>query len=136
MADELTAFCRERGRADRDPPLRVALARELARRPPAAGPAVRDDAQPRRAHPRQLPLLHDDSAHAGRHRDHQVAAFKESIAEMQEAEFLPGRAPASRAFDAAHPPVPDARLGRDKDGQPAWFVPDPASPGKYRKVDA
>ena len=64
------------------------------------------------------------------------SAFKESIAEMQEAEFLPGSAPSRRGFDATQPPVPNARLGRDRDGQPAWFVPDPASPGKYRKVDA
>ena len=31
----------------------------------------------------------------------------------------------------SQPPVPDARLGRDRDGQPAWFVPDPAAQGKY-----
>ena len=64
------------------------------------------------------------------------SAFKESVAEMQQAEFLPGRAIAPRGFDAANPPVPDARLGRDKDGQPAWFVPDPAAHGKYVKLQA
>ncbi len=64
------------------------------------------------------------------------SAFKESVAEMQQAEFLPGRAPAARGFDAANPPVPDARLGRDRDGQPAWFVPDPAAHGKYVKLQA
>lgn len=48
---------RRGGRADRDPPVRFALARELARGASAAGPAVRHDAQPRRAHPGQLPLL-------------------------------------------------------------------------------
>jgi hypothetical protein len=63
-------------------------------------------------------------------------AFKESVAEMQQAEFLPGRAPVARGFDAANPPVPDARLGRDRDGQPAWFVPDPAAHGKYVKLQA
>jgi hypothetical protein len=30
--------------------------------------------------------------------------------------------------------VPGARLGRDTDGRPAWFVPNPEQPGKYRKV--
>jgi len=63
------------------------------------------------------------------------SAFKESVAELQEAGFLPRRAAAPSAFDAAHPPVPHARLGRDRDGQPAWFVPDPAAPGKFVKVE-
>ncbi|MBN1866414.1 amino acid adenylation domain-containing protein [Candidatus Sumerlaeota bacterium] len=32
------------------------------------------------------------------------------------------------------PPVPGARLGRDPQGNPAWFVPDPDRPGKYLRV--
>ena len=64
------------------------------------------------------------------------SAFKESIAELQEAEFLPRRADASVLVDASRPPVPNARLGRDKDGRPAWFVPDASAPGKYMKVNA
>ena len=64
-------------------------------------------------------------------------AFKESIAELQEAEFLPRRRAATdRGFDAAQPPVPGARLGRDADGKPAWFVPNPDAPGKYLRIDA
>jgi hypothetical protein len=66
-----------------------------------------------------------------------VAAFKDSVAEMQEAGFLPRRkAAAAAAFDADKPPLPGARLGRDSDGRPAWFVPDPEAAGKYRKIDA
>ena len=34
-------------------------------------------------------------------------------------------------FKADKPPVPGARLGRDRDGNPAWFVPNPDQPGKY-----
>jgi hypothetical protein len=64
------------------------------------------------------------------------SAFKESIAEMQQSEFLPGSAPSAQSFDAAHPPVPNARLGRDRDGTPAWFVPDPAAQGKFVKLQA
>ncbi|MGJ7510630.1 amino acid adenylation domain-containing protein [Variovorax sp. GT1P44] len=64
------------------------------------------------------------------------SAFKESIAEMQEAELLPRRAAPKSAFDPSHPPVPNARLGRDKDGQPAWFVPDPTAQGKFMKFQA
>ena len=62
------------------------------------------------------------------------SAFKESVAEMQEAEFLPRRAGPGNSFDASQPPVPSARLGRDKDGQPAWFIPDPNAQGKFIKV--
>jgi glutamate-1-semialdehyde aminotransferase/malonyl CoA-acyl carrier protein transacylase len=62
-------------------------------------------------------------------------AFKESIAELQEAEFLPRKAVAAAVLaDASAPPVPGAKLGRDKDGRPAWFVPDANAPGKFLKV--
>lgn len=37
-------------------------------------------------------------------------------------------------MDASHPPVSDARLGREPDGRPAWFVPDPQRPAKFLKV--
>jgi hypothetical protein len=30
--------------------------------------------------------------------------------------------------------VPGARLGRDRDGNPAWFIIDPEQPGKYLQV--
>ncbi|HKX44511.1 MAG TPA: aminotransferase class III-fold pyridoxal phosphate-dependent enzyme, partial [Burkholderiaceae bacterium] len=63
------------------------------------------------------------------------SAFKESIAELQEAEFLPRRNDAMVLADASRPPVPNAKLGRDKDGRPAWFVPDANAPGKYLKVN-
>ncbi|HEU4534805.1 MAG TPA: aminotransferase class III-fold pyridoxal phosphate-dependent enzyme, partial [Polyangiaceae bacterium] len=55
-------------------------------------------------------------------------AFFASIREMQAAGFLPKP---SRADAFASPPVPGARLGKNQDGSPAWFVPDPARPGKY-----
>jgi glutamate-1-semialdehyde aminotransferase len=135
MADELTAFCREVGA-----PLEIRYFASLWRVSWLEDHPLQDllfaMMRSRGVHildnfPCFMTTAHtrDDIATI-------KSAFKESIAEMQEAEFLPGRAPATRGFDAAHPPVPDARLGRDKDGQPAWFVPDPASPGKYRRVDA
>ena len=62
-------------------------------------------------------------------------AFKESVLELQESEFLPGRAASeAQAFDATRPPVPGARLGRDAAGKPAWFVADPQRPTQYLKV--
>jgi amino acid adenylation domain-containing protein len=61
-------------------------------------------------------------------------AYKESVLEMQQSGFLPGK-PLEQAvvFDASRPPAPGARLGRDRDGSPAWFVPDPSEQGKYRR---
>jgi hypothetical protein len=57
------------------------------------------------------------------------------VRELQEADFLPRRASVSRALlDATKPPVPGARLGKDVDGKPAWFLPNPDSPGKFLKV--
>ncbi|MGF7081456.1 amino acid adenylation domain-containing protein [Mucilaginibacter sp. UYCu711] len=34
-----------------------------------------------------------------------------------------------------NPPIPNARLGRDKEGNPAWFVINPDIPGKYFQID-
>ncbi|KJV30439.1 aminotransferase class III-fold pyridoxal phosphate-dependent enzyme, partial [Luteibacter yeojuensis] len=74
------------------------------------------------------------------HREEDFAAianaFRESILEMQEAEFLPRQQRDATAFDPNSPPVPGARLGKDPDGQPAWFVPNPDAPGKYLRVTA
>jgi amino acid adenylation domain-containing protein len=64
-------------------------------------------------------------------------AFKESVLELQEAEFLPRRRNVEAlAFDAAKPPVFGARLGKDAEGNPAWFVPNPEAPGKFMRVNA
>ena len=64
-------------------------------------------------------------------------AFKESVRELQESEFLPRhKVPVAMVFDASKPPVPGARLGKDPEGKPAWFVPNPKDPAKYQKVNA
>ncbi|MDI9240388.1 amino acid adenylation domain-containing protein [Lysobacter sp. LF1] len=75
------------------------------------------------------------------HSDEDIAriatAFKESVAELQDMELLPRRAATPKTvMDAARPVVPGARLGREPDGTPAWFVPNPEQPGKYMKVSA
>lgn len=65
-----------------------------------------------------------------------AAAFREAVTEMQESEFLPKRAETdANSFDASRPPIPGARLGKDSAGKPAWFVANPAAPGKYMKVN-
>jgi amino acid adenylation domain-containing protein len=63
-----------------------------------------------------------------------IDAFKGSIEEMQMGEFLPRTPSAVTKIDASKPPCPDARLGRDPEGNPAWFVPDKAQPGKYLQI--
>ena len=65
-------------------------------------------------------------------------AFKESVAELQEADFLPGRASRRRSW----PSTPPSRRCRarawaaTRTAQPAWFVPNPDAPGKFMKVQA
>ena len=64
-------------------------------------------------------------------------AYKESVLEMQEAEFLPrNKNVEALAFDANRPPVVGARLGKDQHGNPAWFVPNPDAPGKFMRINA
>jgi amino acid adenylation domain-containing protein len=64
-----------------------------------------------------------------------VQAYKDSVAELQEAEFLPRRTATTRTvMDSRHPPHPGARLGREPDGRPAWFMPIPEQSGKFIKV--
>jgi glutamate-1-semialdehyde aminotransferase len=73
-----------------------------------------------------------------------VKAFKESVREMQESGFWPeptrkpetAQAKSGSAWDATQPPVPGARLGRDPQGNPAWYVPSPADPAKYVKLES
>jgi len=60
-------------------------------------------------------------AHTDADLDRVVAAFRETLAEMQAADFLPKRTD-----------VP--RKGRDAEGREAWFVPDPDRPGKFLQV--
>jgi glutamate-1-semialdehyde aminotransferase len=71
------------------------------------------------------------TAHEARDVDHIIRAFRESVTEMQDGGFLPAPPPRTAMADAARPPVPGARLGRDPSGKPTWYVPDPDAPGKY-----
>jgi hypothetical protein len=49
---------------------------------------------------------------------------------------LPPVAAMAPVIKADEPPVAGARLGRTPDGEPAWYVPDPARPGKYLQYTA
>jgi hypothetical protein len=76
------------------------------------------------------------TAHSAADISRVATGFRESVAEMQESGFLPEATRQGTDFDASTPPVPGARLGRDRDGTPAWFVQNPNGNGKYVKVYA
>ncbi|MBK1439222.1 amino acid adenylation domain-containing protein [Parapedobacter sp. ISTM3] len=69
-----------------------------------------------------------------------IQAFEESLKELIEAGFIPtyrdGQAN-NRSLTSAptmEPPFPNARLGKDQEGNPAWFVEDTKNPGQYLQV--
>jgi acyl transferase domain-containing protein/acetylornithine/succinyldiaminopimelate/putrescine aminotransferase len=67
-----------------------------------------------------------------------IRAFKDSVAELQANGFLPGASltNGNGKIDRNRPPQPGARLGRDPEGNPAWYIPDPDRVGKYLQVGA
>jgi acyl transferase domain-containing protein/glutamate-1-semialdehyde aminotransferase/acyl carrier protein len=65
-------------------------------------------------------------AHSDGDLDHVSETFRRSIEEMQRAGFL------SRVGET--PSVAGARLGRDAQGNKAWFVPDPDRAGKFLQL--
>ena len=71
-----------------------------------------------------------------------VTAFTESVDEMIHAGFYKNNLPDDNSanknnFLTSYDILPpDAKLGRDKNNNPAWFISDPEQPGKYRQVRA
>ncbi|WP_295797382.1 polyketide synthase [Mucilaginibacter sp.] len=65
-----------------------------------------------------------------------IEAFRESVDEMIESGFFPSKkAETKEEFNPfMESPFPGARLGRDKDGNPGWFIVDSNNPGKYLQV--
>ena len=136
LADELSAFCREHGA-----PLEIRHFASLWRVAWLEDHPLQDllfaMMRSRGVHildnfPCFLTTAHSEADIA-----HITGAFKDSVRELQESEFLPRhKSPVSVVFDAAKPPVPGARLGKDPSGKPAWFVPNPDDPAKYLKVGA
>ncbi|MDN3585372.1 amino acid adenylation domain-containing protein [Pedobacter aquatilis] len=67
-----------------------------------------------------------------------IKCFEESLIELKEVGFIPEyKHPdvENAVVDLNHPPAPNARLGKDKDGNPAWFVKDETNPSKYLQVN-
>ena len=134
MADELSAFCREAGA-----PLEIRYFASLWRVSWLEDHPLQDllfaMMRSRGVHILDNFPCFMTTAHTPEDIARIKSAFKESIAELQDAEFLPRRAAAPVLADASRPPVPNAKLGRDRDGRPAWFVPDVSAPGKFTKVN-
>jgi glutamate-1-semialdehyde aminotransferase len=70
-----------------------------------------------------------------------ISVFRESVDELIESGFFPSKkveVEAEAAKEEFNPfmeaPFPGARLGRDKNGNPGWFIVDSNNPGKYLQV--
>ena len=83
--------------------------------------------------------------------DFVIKTYKEALSELTEIGFIPTESrshkpeagspvkengQSSNGSEATRnlPPVPGAKLGKDANGKPGWFVPDPERPGKYKQV--
>lgn len=80
-------------------------------------------------------------AHTDKETDHIIKLFVESADEMIAAGFFKTNTVSNVAPDGptsndfSQPPLPGARLGRDESGNPAWFIADKKSEGKYLRVN-
>ena len=61
--------------------------------------------------------------------------IKDSFIQMQQMGLLPDATISlkkpSKVFSPSHAPQAGAKLGRDEQGNPAWFIENPAKPGEY-----
>jgi amino acid adenylation domain-containing protein len=61
-------------------------------------------------------------------------SFKVCLAEIQSAGFLSSSGNAL-VINKNLPPQPGAKMGKDLDGNPAWFIADPERAGKYLQIE-
>lgn len=61
-----------------------------------------------------------------------IGVFEESLTELKAANFIPELEREPLNFKSA--PIPGARLGKDKNGEPAWFIEDPDREGQYLQI--
>jgi amino acid adenylation domain-containing protein len=72
-----------------------------------------------------------------------INTFKKCVGEMVLAGFFGNtksetevaKTDTNEAVIDNHPPMAGARLGRDEDGNPAWFIEDPNAVGEYIKIN-
>jgi glutamate-1-semialdehyde aminotransferase len=81
-------------------------------------------------------------AHTRKDIDTIIEKFAQSIDELIDAGFLRSAIANPKVLNKnpeikvdETPLIPGARLGRDQDGNPAWFINDPDRPGKYLQVN-
>ncbi|RYZ34126.1 MAG: aminotransferase class III-fold pyridoxal phosphate-dependent enzyme, partial [Sphingobacteriales bacterium] len=76
------------------------------------------------------------TAHSKEDIQRMIACFEESLTELIAVGFIPAyeHPAADENKNLNQPPVPGAKLGKDKDGNPAWFVSDEKEPVKYLMV--
>ena len=75
------------------------------------------------------------TAHTQEDLDEIIRCFEASITELRLYGLIPFyKHRSSKVKDLNSPPVAQARLGVDKEGNPAWFVPDESAPGRYCQV--
>jgi hypothetical protein len=72
------------------------------------------------------------AAHSFKEADELVSAFKEAATALREGDFI--LATEARVVDANVQAFPDARLGRDRDGAPAWFIAKDGEPATFVRV--
>ena len=79
-------------------------------------------------------------AHRKEHIDAFVTAFRESIIELQQFGFIPKDGKhdqqAAPLATASSQSTVSPREGKDRDGNPGWFVPDTVNPGQFIQVNA
>jgi amino acid adenylation domain-containing protein len=65
-----------------------------------------------------------------------IQQFEASINDLIGADFMVSQKPPEMGGRMQEePPMPGARLGRDPQGNPAWFISDPSRPGKYKQLN-
>ncbi|WP_346239113.1 amino acid adenylation domain-containing protein [Niabella insulamsoli] len=77
----------------------------------------------------------------------QISLLTEQVAQLQQQQTISSHPangqqndkpslPQPKAYISVNtnPPVPGARLGKDRSGNPAWFVPDGDTPGSYLQI--
>lgn len=75
-------------------------------------------------------------AHSQSDIDRVVSAYKQSIDEMLALRFFePTRKIPAKSSLPTEPPIPGARLGKDPEGNPAWYIEDPDNQGKYLMLE-
>jgi len=78
------------------------------------------------------------AAHSQEDIDKIINTFEECLLELKAVNFIPEYehpAAATPANTFTTPPLPNAKLGKDKDGNPGWFIKDEKNPGKYLQVN-